>query len=233
MALASLLLLALTLGAVALYLGLAGARRGGGGPLALLLFAGTAGALVATILTRLGAHADLILPIAFTITALWGGVRVVTHPRPVYCAIYFILVVVSSTGLLVMLDATFLSVALVIIYAGAILVTYVFVIMLAQQPGEPPRYDRTAREPAFGCVAGFLLLAVISARLVLPSPAATPAAQAATEALTGDVVLVGTSLLTRYVVGIELAAALLLAAMVGGIAIARRQALEQALEEGD
>ncbi len=59
--------------------------------------------------------------------------RVVTHPAPVYSALYFILTVFASAGLFVLLSAGFMAAALVLIYAGAILITYVFVIMLASQ----------------------------------------------------------------------------------------------------
>lgn len=76
---------------------------------------------------------------AFAFVALGGAVRVVTHPRPVYSALYFVLTVFATAGLFILLWAEFMAAALVLIYAGAILVTYVFVIMLASSalPAEP------------------------------------------------------------------------------------------------
>jgi NADH-quinone oxidoreductase subunit J len=71
---------------------------------------------------------------AFTAIALIAAVRVVTHPRPVYSALYFVLTVFATAGLFILLWAEFMAAALVLIYAGAILVTYVFVIMLATSP---------------------------------------------------------------------------------------------------
>ena len=68
---------------------------------------------------------------AFAAIAVAGAVRVVTHPRPVYSALYFVLTVFATAGLFILLWAEFMAAALVLIYAGAILVTYVFVIMLA------------------------------------------------------------------------------------------------------
>src|SRR5947207_1273185 len=73
----------------------------------------------------------------FSAIAIAGAVRVVTHPRPVYSALYFVLVVMASAGLFILLWAEFMAAALVIIYAGAILVTYVFVIMLATHSARP------------------------------------------------------------------------------------------------
>lgn len=68
---------------------------------------------------------------AFSAIALVGAMRVITHSRPVYSALYFILTVFATAGLFILLWAEFMAAALVLIYAGAILVTYVFVIMLA------------------------------------------------------------------------------------------------------
>ena len=85
----------------------------------------------------------------FATIALVAAARVITHPKPVYSAIYFVLVVVAVAALLVLLHAEFVAIALIIIYAGAIMVTYLFVIMLARQPGSPI-YDRRAREPFLG-----------------------------------------------------------------------------------
>lgn len=112
----------------------------------------------------------------FTFIALASAARVVTHPRPVYAALYFVLVVLSTSGMLVLLSAEFMAFAMVIIYAGAILVTYMFVIMLATEPQSSredetsPVYDREAREPFLAVLMGFTLLAVIGG-IVFGSPA--------------------------------------------------------------
>jgi NADH-quinone oxidoreductase subunit J len=227
-----LLISLLTLGGVGLYLAMPGGRLnvGRAGYLVLALaVAVVAGALLA----RLAGPESRVWFIGLALIGLWGAVRVVTHERPVYSALYFILVIVAVTGLLVLMNAEFLAAALLIIYAGAILVTYVFVIMLAQQEGgAPARYDRQAREPAIGCLTGIILLAVISGRLMLGSADAAEAAvpQVDLAQAAGTVENVGTHLLTNYAVGVELAGVLLLAAMVGAIAIARRKAV--AIEEG-
>ena len=102
----------------------------------------------------------------FSFIAVAAAVRVITHTRPVYSALWFIMVVLASSGLLLVLSAEFMAFAMVIIYGGAILVTYMFVIMLASQ-NEPeheddtPAYDRYSLEPMWASVAGFLLLAIL------------------------------------------------------------------------
>ncbi len=106
--------------------------------------------------------------IIFSLCATAAAIRMVTHERPIYCALYFVLVVISSAGLLLMLEAEFMAFALIIVYAGAILITYMFVLMLANQaenPDEPHTqaiYDRIPREPAAAVAVGFLLLCLIT-----------------------------------------------------------------------
>ncbi len=103
----------------------------------------------------------------FSAIAIAAAVRVITHHRPVYAALWFVMVVIASAGLLLTLSAEFMAFAMLIIYGGAILVTYMFVIMLATPPRSHdesdagPDYDRFSVEPIWACVAGFLLLAVI------------------------------------------------------------------------
>ena len=210
------------IGALGLYLLMPGARLSFKAGAVVLLLAAAAGLL---------AEAGRMLPTlgyqipfgVFAFIGLLGAVRVISGKQPVYNALFFILVVICVTGLLVLMNAEFLAMGLLAIYAGAILVTYVFVIMLAQQGGTAA-YDHTAREPFMGVVAGFLLLAAIAGAL-LSGPVPAAAAGELVEAGRGTVRNVGVELLTTYVVGIQLSGVLLLAAMVGAIAIARRKAV--------
>ena len=171
----------------------------------------------------------------FAAVALLGASRVITHPKPVYSAIYFVLVVVATAALLVLQSAEFLAVALIIVYAGAILVTYLFVIMLAQQPGSPV-YDRQAREPFAAVVAGFVLMGAIAGRAgdlpTVPDHATRVAdvvvtsdhtGDAPTLLATGNTVAIGRILMTKYVVALEMAGVLLLVSMVGAIGMARKR----------
>lgn len=108
----------------------------------------------------------------FAAIALGASLRVITHPRPVYSALYFIMTIIASCGMYVLLGAEFMAFALVIIYAGAILITYLFVIMLATQvptgadTGMLDETDAVAREPIVGSVLGFVLLGLISTMLL-------------------------------------------------------------------
>jgi NADH-quinone oxidoreductase subunit J len=219
---AGLLVTMLALGAIGVYLALPGPRPGRGYA-ALLVLMGAGAALLAGVMQAAAGRDERIWFAAISILALWGAIRVVTHRRPVYSALYFILVVVATTSLLVLAQAQFLAVALLIIYAGAILVTYVFVIMLAQQSaGAEARYDRQARDPLLGALAGFALLAVIAGQALSGRPVGGSTLSDAAGDI-GTVTLTGTHLLGPYAVGVEIAGVLLLAAMVGAIALARRR----------
>ncbi len=118
----------------------------------------------------------------FSGLAIASAVRVITHTKPVYAALWFVMVVLASSGLLLVLEAEFMAFAVVIIYGGAILVTYLFVIMLAAQAADPkdptqtPDLDAVAYEPVAAISAGFLLLAVILTALFEPTQP-NPAAQ--------------------------------------------------------
>lgn len=119
----------------------------------------------------------------FSIIAIGAALRVISHPRPVYAALYFILAILASCGLYVLLSAEFMAFALVIVYAGAILITYLFVIMLATEGPTAESedaladYDKYSREPMIATVAGFVLVATLTTILAtgaarLPAPPA-------------------------------------------------------------
>ncbi len=167
----------------------------------------------------------------FATIAVVAAARVITHPKPVYSALYFVVVVIAVASLLVLMQAEFLAVALIIVYAGAIMVTYLFVIMLAQQPGSPV-YDRRSREPFLAVLAGFVLMAAVAGRAEeLPTPVTRTvmmAAQAAdptspTAKPAGNTAEIGSTVMTRYVVALEIAGVLLLVSMVGAVALTRKK----------
>lgn len=177
----------------------------------------------------------------FAAIALFGAMRVVTHRRPVYSALYFVLTVFATAGLFVLLQAEFIAAALVIIYAGAILVTYVFVIMLAVQAAtgdsataarQMGDYDAYSRDPFIASAIGFALTGVLLFVIFDKAESLPPAGGAAAALVEpGDPEVSGqTERLAVYLfrhqgVSLELAGLLLTVAMVGAIIIARRRVL--------
>jgi NADH:ubiquinone oxidoreductase subunit 6 (subunit J) len=103
---------------------------------------------------------ETILFWTFSITGIVSGALLVTQHNPARAALSFTLVVLSTCGLFLLLAAPFLMAATIIIYAGAIIVTFLFVIMLAQQVGLSDADDRS-REPLLTTLTGFVLLATL------------------------------------------------------------------------
>jgi NADH-quinone oxidoreductase subunit J len=138
----------------------------------------------------------------FSAIALFSSVRVVTHTKPVYSALYFVLTVFATGGLFVLMWAEFMAAALVLIYAGAILITYVFVIMLASEATGGSvelatdkmvtEHDAVSRNPLGAALVGFLVAGLLvflvtdkSRELGLKKPV-VPAATQAVVALPAD-----------------------------------------------
>jgi NADH-quinone oxidoreductase subunit J len=177
----------------------------------------------------------------FSFIALAASVRVITHPEPVYSSLYFVLTVFASAGLFVLMWAEFLAMALVIIYAGAILVTYTFVIMLASEASaggglvskltrkpEPFEHDVSPRSPLLACFAGFVTMGALL--LVIFEKAATvishgPLQPNDAAKVAGGIQQLGVYLFTQQAVALELAGLILTLAMVGAMMIARKRVL--------
>jgi NADH-quinone oxidoreductase subunit J len=103
---------------------------------------------------------ETILFYAFSGLAVLGGGLMLSQRNPVHAALSFALVVLSTCGLFLLLAAPFLMAATIIVYAGAIIVTFLFVIMLAQQAGLASA-DQRSREPFLASLGGFVLLGAL------------------------------------------------------------------------
>jgi NADH-quinone oxidoreductase subunit J len=180
----------------------------------------------------------------FAAIALIGAIRVITHPRPVYSALYFVLTIFASAGLFVLMWAEFMAAALVIIYAGAVLITYVFVIMLAASSTSTraaavvAEYDTVAREPVSAAAVGFALMGVLlfvifdraddlrkapnpQASIQLKSP--QPAEIQSNFVAQGQTQELGKYLFENQIINVQLSGLLLTLGMAGAILIARRK----------
>ncbi|MCE9547291.1 MAG: NADH-quinone oxidoreductase subunit J [Planctomycetia bacterium] len=177
-----------------------------------------------------------------------AGLGTISMRSPVYCALWFSLALLGTGGLFLFSGASFLGIATVIVYAGAIVVTFLFVLMLAQPEGNA-YYDRISWEAMASALSGAVLVFLLSVVLAdtFNSPRSTLAAQApAAPALAKGVLApehvatLGGQLFSRYLVSVEVIGVLLLVALVGASAIimlqgrtdARGRAARGAAEEG-
>ncbi|HKY33707.1 MAG TPA: NADH-quinone oxidoreductase subunit J [Candidatus Polarisedimenticolia bacterium] len=148
-----------------------------------------------------------------------SSVMVVTRRNPVHAALFLVLAFFAVAGIYVVLSAEFLAAVQVLVYAGGIMVLFLFVIMLVP-------LDLRAGLPPARHVAGSLLLAAVLAAVLVsifwdaPSPAFMGSVGALTEG-GGNIEAVGMELYRRYLLPFEIASVLLLVAMVGAVVLAR------------
>jgi NADH-quinone oxidoreductase subunit J len=154
--------------------------------------------------------------------AVASALGLIVRRNPIHGALFLVVNLGSIAALYLMLGAEFLAAAQVIVYAGAIMVLFVFAIMVLipgkEETGPDPR--RAWRLLAVPLGAALLLeLAVIllARRAGPPAPAAAPVPA-------GGVAALGRILFTDYLLPFELTSVLLLAAMVGVLLLARRRA---------
>jgi NADH-quinone oxidoreductase subunit J len=184
----------------------------------------------------LGCLASCLLPLGYwgdnavfwilSAVTLIAAVCTVTFRSPVYCAVWFALALVGTAGIFMVQGAQFLGVATIVVYAGAILVTFLFVLMLAQ-PGGDAYYDRVSWEAMLAAATGAVLVGILSmtiGKLGLESAKSPPVAKLQKDILAEEhVAKLGTELFGRHLIAVEVAGTLLLVALVGATAIVSAQ----------
>ncbi len=220
------------LGVVGYMLAAASPERNKNIPAAVCLF----GAIVAAWFCWWQPGYNVVEDVLFTSFAglmVMAGCGMQVETRPVYSALWFALVILATCGLFLMQGAPFISAATIIVYAGAIIVTFLFVIMLARQTGTS-NYDVRLMQPMLAMVAGGLLLAALVYAIQQPMPKASTAAAPSLENMSAPraddlstVAALGRSLFVDHLIAVELASVLLLVAIFGTLVIAM-QSREQA-----
>ena len=157
-----------------------------------------------------------------SIAALVGALCTVLAKNPIRGAMGLLLTIVGIAGLFLKLNAQFLAAIQLLVYAGAVVVLFVFVIMLLGPDAGANKGDREPTGKLARLLAGGLMavISVVTLVLVLRS-ADKPQRFAYVSSQHGSVEAVGQQLFTKAVVPFELATALLIVAVVGAIAVAR------------
>ncbi len=164
-----------------------------------------------------------LLFILFSGLAIGCALAVVAQRNPLYCAISLIGVFISLACLYVMLAAPFIAAVQVIVYAGAIMVLVVFVIMLLNVE-EEERGQRRLKflVPTAVALAAILIAEVAFILVSVQEFRVTPTTGAANVGLTHSI---GSQLFTKYLLPFEITSILLLMAIVGAMTLARRGGL--------
>lgn len=161
-----------------------------------------------------------LLFIVFAGMAIGCALGMVAQRNPLYSAISLIGVLLSLACLYVMLAAPFIAAVQVIVYAGAIMVLVVFVIMLLNVEAEEPRRKRLAF--LVPTAIGLASIMIAESAFILYSVQASPATPRHAISNVGLTASIGAGLFTRYLLPFEITSVLLLMAIVGAMSLARR-----------
>jgi NADH-quinone oxidoreductase subunit J len=165
----------------------------------------------------------------FSGLAILASAAVIGQRNPMYSVLLLVLSFASVAGLFVQLDAPFLALALMIVYAGAIMVLFLFVVMLLNAPQEDAAsWDQThpLRHPVvtrFGTILALLLVVELAYALMRGNDLAQPVGSRAGAEAISSVRELGRVLFTDYVFAFEATSILILVAMVGAVMLARRE----------
>ena len=172
----------------------------------------------------------------FATLTISGGVAVVLSRNPVNAALCMILSLVSLAALFLTLDAFFLAALQVLVYAGAVMVLFLFVIMLLdvdeRERAQPKLLVAAAGLVATGVVLAVLLHSASVGATNPPEVGAEPTSENPLAFVKGAKAF-GYALLTKYMLPVQVAGFLLLVAMVGGILLGRRGKVESTKGEGE
>jgi NADH-quinone oxidoreductase subunit J len=151
---------------------------------------------------------------------LLASLRVITATNPVHAALALVLAFFTAAGLWLLLEAEFLAITLVLVYIGAVMVLFLFVVMMLDINLDELRRGFWSYLPAGLLVGGLMVVEMILVLGGRDFGLAEPAAHAADYSNTKEL---GMLLYTEYVYPFELAAVLLLVAMVAAITLTHRK----------
>ncbi len=155
-----------------------------------------------------------------SVVAIFSALMVITSKNPVYSVLWLIVTFFAISGHYILMNAQFLAIVNIIVYAGAIMVLFLFVIMLMNLNKETePQKNRWLKMA--GAVAGGCLLLVLVA--ALKDTGIKQQQALVNEGGIGLIKNLGKELFTTYVVPFEISSVLFLSAMVGAVVIGKKE----------
>ncbi|MEX8521077.1 MAG: NADH-quinone oxidoreductase subunit J [Leptothrix sp. (in: b-proteobacteria)] len=159
----------------------------------------------------------------FSAVLLFAGFRVITARSPVHSALFLVLAFFSASCVWILLQAEFLAISLVLVYVGAVMVLFLFVVMMLDINIDVLRQGFWKHFPLAGMVGVVIALEmafVLLRGFVGRMPDSAPAADAAK---LGNTKLLGIEIYTTYLYPLQIAAVLLLVAIIAAIALTLRR----------
>jgi NADH-quinone oxidoreductase subunit J len=162
-----------------------------------------------------------VLFYAFSVILVLAALRVITARNPVHAALFLVLSFFSAAGIWMLLKAEFLSIVLVLVYVGAVMVLFLFVVMMLDINLDKMREGFWRHFPLAATVGVIIVLEMSSVLLrgYLELDPQVPA----TSANLGNTKELGKLIYTQYVYAFEIAAAVLLVAIVAAVALTLRR----------
>jgi NADH-quinone oxidoreductase subunit J len=166
----------------------------------------------------------MIMFYLFAAVAVGASLLVIAQRNPIYSVLLLIASFGALSGLYVMLDAPFVAVIQIVVYAGAIMVLFLFVVMLLHAPHEETEADerRHVLLRSGPLRIGALLAAILASELVWALSGGGESGPFAGGSIT-SVAAIGRSLFTDYAFAFEVTSVLILVAMVGAVVLAQRE----------
>lgn len=165
---------------------------------------------------------QLILFILFGAISAISAVLMITRSNALISALFLILNMAGLSGLYLTLNAQFIAVTQVIVYAGAIMVLFLFVIMLLK-PEHEKYFSHQPKLKIFAFIIAFIVFMQLVFMIFVSHPAVGINADAAASVHAGTIEEIGKQLYTNYVLPFEAAGYLLLAATIGAIVLAKKK----------
>jgi NADH-quinone oxidoreductase subunit J len=164
-----------------------------------------------------------ILFFIFATVLIGAALGVILSRNPVYSALLLVLCFFNSAVIWVLLDAEFLGIVLVLVYVGAVMVLFLFVVMMLDVNVEQLRKEFAGYWPLTVAVAGFVVFAMINVIVVKHLGGADLQTAPALAANYSNTRTLGVELFTRYAYPSQVAAVILLVASVAAIVLTLRQ----------
>jgi NADH-quinone oxidoreductase subunit J len=161
----------------------------------------------------------------FALITVVGALALIVVPNPVYCALALIGTLFTLAGIFILLSQEFVAAMQILIYAGAIMVLFLFVIMLLNLRTDEQFHIRWSLPKLVGAVLAAGILAQLVSVFSSPAAKLGPLGEYPVERLAkeGGVEIVGGLLFTQYVLPFEVISVLLMVAVMGAVVLAKRR----------
>ena len=173
--------------------------------------------------------ATLIFFYIFSVLAVLGALALIFARSPIYCALGLVETLIALAGIYILLEYEFVAAMQILIYAGAIMILFLFVIMLLNLREFEQSYPRWSFSSLAGITLAVLLLSQLLSLIFDPAASSPQPEASATATTTGTgpaestLSQIGERLLTSYVLPFEVVSIVLMIAVIGAVLLARRQ----------